>query len=167
MSVMKIPYNLVPAVALDQRREQIEVALTVAAERGWPRLAPRPIDEHASLTVACYGPSLRQTWPTLTRPILTVSGALRFLTERGVVPDYHVVMDPRRGAAEDVIAVPGVHYLMCSLCHPRAWEILEGQRVTLWHAVTDVATCYDWFGQRDPGSYTVHGEATWGSPRST
>jgi uncharacterized Rossmann fold enzyme len=52
------------------------------------------------MTIACYGPSLEDTWRQLKHPIMTVSGAHDYLVERGVIPDFHVDCDPRAHKAE-------------------------------------------------------------------
>ena len=92
MGGLKIPYALTPAVKLDQRREYAQSAIA----RKLPKLDRSPtITDQSTLSLACYGPSLRETYQQLTHPILSMSGATKFLAERGVVADYHLDMDPR------------------------------------------------------------------------
>lgn len=88
----------------------------------------------AWLSIAAYGPSLRKTWWWLKRPIMSVSGAHDFLIERGIVPDYHLDMDPREHKTQ-FIARPHkeVTYIMASVCHPKTWDALQGHKVLLWH----------------------------------
>ena len=87
---MKVPYRLVAAVENTTRHEQMRIALN----KGLPRLEAVPIDEEKSISIACYGPSLEDTWRDIKHPIISVSGALHFLTGKGIVPDYHVDCDP-------------------------------------------------------------------------
>lgn len=149
---MKIPYQLVPAMGLDHRHWQMGVAL----QQGYPFLGHTPINEEDTLSIACYGPSLRDTFPYLTRPILSVSGALHFLTARGIVPDFHVQMDPREDNLPYIEPpVPKVHYLMASVCHPRAWKLLRGHQVTLWHACSNKHETPKWLGSHHPGSEMI------------
>lgn len=161
---MKIPYALTAATKVPRRHEQMAHAIA----QGFPRLAAVPIQEGRSLSIACYGPSLEETWRDLTRPILSMSGATRFLADRGVVVDYHVDMDPRPYKAKHLEPpVDGVHYLMASVCPPETWEILKGQRVTLWHTFSgrseDGQDTYDWVARNDrPGELVVHGGSTIG-----
>lgn len=116
---MKIPYPMRAAVSSFQRHQHMLAAL--ATKR--PRVQQVPIDEARAFHVAAYGPSLRDTWRDLGRPILSMSGATRWLAERGVVPDYHVELDPRGHKLACIDPpVPGVHYLMATICAPRAWE---------------------------------------------
>ena len=151
---MKIPYTLIPAVKLDQRHRHMQIAVNL----GYPRLGHTPIDETASLSIACYGPSLVDTWMYLKPPILSVSGALHFLAARGIVPDYHVQMDPRADNTPYVDPpIPGVHYLMASVCHPSIWSILRGHNVTIWHPASDKCKTLDWLTQHDLGQPMVLG----------
>ena len=131
---MKIPYPLTAAVSPDERCAQMAHSIAIANARGYPRLQPQPIDDRQSLSIACYGPSLLETWQTIRPPILSMSGATRFLSDRGIIPDYHVDMDPRAYKANHIDPpIPGVHYLMASVCPARTWDLLKDERVTLWH----------------------------------
>jgi predicted O-methyltransferase YrrM len=130
---MDIPYKLIAAVPPQDRWMQMYHAI----QQGYPTLADHAIDDAKRLQLVCYGPSLRETWKDIdpTLPIMTVSGALKFLAERGITPTWHVQMDPRREQPRFVDPpVPGVHYLMASVCPPETWKVLQGQQVTLWHA---------------------------------
>lgn len=129
---MKVPYQLTAAVALDKRREQMRSAIA----RPLPRLQRVPC--HAgTIHIAAYGPSLRETWRELKRPIISMSGATKWLAERGVIADFHVDMDPRVNKPADVIPpVPGVTYLVASVCVPEYFDALAGEKVILWHTVS-------------------------------
>lgn len=156
---MKTPYALTPAVATDQRHEQMRLALAT----GYPRLQPVPIDESRTLSLACYGPSLQDTWKDLRPPILSMSGATRWLADRGVIADYHVDMDPRLHKTNFIDPpIDGVQYLMASVCHPKTWDLLKDQKVILWHPVSDIVKTYEWVHKHDPGQLIVHGGSTIG-----
>lgn len=155
---MKIPYKLVAAVQTDQRHGYMARAL----EAGFPRLRPVPIVDGPSLSIACYGPSLADTWKDIERPILTVSGALHFLAERGIVPDYHCDVDPRQHKVKHITPpVDGVHYIMASCCHPDAWPVLKGQKVSLIHAFSAENTP-EWVAKNDPGAFVLRPGSTVG-----
>lgn len=150
---MQIPYQLVAAVPLDQRYAQMTAA--IQHPRRFPRLAMRDIHDDRSLSIACYGPSLADTWSMLRRPILSMSGATRFLADRGLVPDYHVDMDPRAHKTRHLDPpIPGVTYLMASHCPPVTWDLLAAERVLLWHA-RHTETTYEWVQEHDPGSVVI------------
>lgn len=160
---MKVPYAMTAAVEVAQRNAQMFHAVHL----GLPRLQESPIRERDTLHMACYGPSLRDTWRELRHPIISMSGATRWLAERGVTADYHIDMDPRIEKVRDVEQpVPGVHYLIASVCRPEVFARLRGQRVTLWHTYSgrgpDGKDTYDWISENDPGELVVHGGSTVG-----
>lgn len=173
---MKVPYPMVAALSYHERCEQMSYAIAVANEREYPRLQQTPIDDTPGrvIVLACYGPSLADTWETIRdaqragAPVISMSGATRFLADRGVTADYHVDMDPRKHKAKHLDPpVPGVNYLMASVCPPATWELLKYQKVTLWHTYSgkDPATgqtTHQWVGQHDPGSIVIHGGSTIG-----
>lgn len=159
---MKIPYALTPAVPLERRYENMKAAIA----RGLPRIQRIKIDERAVMHVACYGPSLQQTWKELRHPIISMSGATKWLAARGVVADYHVDMDPRQCQLRNYEpAIVGVKYLIASVCDPVVFDALRaaGADVTLWHAVSsneqqDLA----WVAQHDDGALLIVGGSTIG-----
>jgi uncharacterized Rossmann fold enzyme len=121
-------------IPLWQRDQQIASAIA----RKLPRIAPQHEPRAESLAVACYGPSLNDTWEQLKDfpVIMSCSGAHKFLLERGVVPTYHVEVDPRRHKI-DLLGAPHleVEYLIASTCHPAYFDHLlnAGATVKLWH----------------------------------
>lgn len=156
---MKCPYPLVMACDTYKRHSQMAIAL----QYGWPRLKQVPIDERKSLTIACYGPSLADTYKDMKRPIMSMSGATQWLADHGVVPDYHVAMDPRADNVPYVVPpIHGVHYLIATVCHPSMWKALLGHEpVTLWHTYSGEET-YDWVKSMDPDQLVIRGGSTIG-----
>lgn len=155
---MKIPYNLVAALPVEIRHDYMRIAVSRISKR----LEAKPISDTDSLTIACYGPSLADTWQNIKPPIITVSGALRYLTERGIVPEYHTDCDPRQHKVKHFCPpVDGVRYLMASCCHPDAWDALQGQDVTLWHAYSADSTA-DWVRENDPRGILIRPGSTVG-----
>jgi hypothetical protein len=133
-----------------------------ALKTGFPRIKQWEIKNEKVVSIACYGPSLADTWHTITRPIISVSGALHFLAERGVIPDYHVDMDPRAHKVAHINPpVDGVHYIMASVCHQKTWEVLKGQKVTLVHLYSNPET-HDWIALNDPGELMLRPGSTVG-----
>jgi 6-hydroxymethylpterin diphosphokinase MptE-like protein len=159
---VKIPYALTPAVPLDRRYANMEAAIA----RGLPRLTGEKIDERVIASIACYGPSLADTWRELRHPIISMSGATKWLAERGVIVDYHVDMDPRPCQIRNYQPViPGVTYLIASVCDPAVFDVLAAADapVILWHTVSsnekqDLA----WVARHDDGALLVIGGSTIG-----
>ena len=86
--------------------------------------------------IVCYGPSLNDTWKQVQdfQYIFSCSGSHKFLLERGIVPTWHVEVDPRVHKVELLGPPhPGVEYLVASTCHPQYFDHLKGFKVTLWH----------------------------------
>jgi hypothetical protein len=114
------------------RDEQIKIAMTKTKERiqGYAGIRDEPI------AVVGFGPSLQSTWERVRdfKYIITCSGAHRFLIERGIIPTWHVEVDPR----EHKVTLlgdphPDVTYLPASTCHPKYFDHLAGHKVVLWH----------------------------------
>lgn len=125
------------------RDEQIKLACQRPIRRlqqyeGPPREEP--------IAVVCFGPSLRDTWEEIRnfKFIITCSGAHKFLLEKGIVPTWHVEVDPR----EHKIPLlgppdPRVEYLPASTCHPKYFDHLgDGPNVVLWHVFSDDTEAY-------------------------
>jgi uncharacterized Rossmann fold enzyme len=88
------------------------------------------------IAVVGLGPSLKDTWEKIKdfKYIMTCSGSHQFLLERGIVPTYHVDVDPRPHKV-DLMGKPhkDVKYLIASCCHPKMFDHLDGHDVSLWH----------------------------------
>ena len=93
----------------------------------------------ARLALVCLGPSLVTEWEKIRDfdHVMTCSGAHKFLIDRGIVPTYHVEVDPRSHKI-DLMGNPHpeVEYLISSCCHPALFDHLEGHDVKLWHVYT-------------------------------
>jgi uncharacterized Rossmann fold enzyme len=119
-------------ISPDIREDQIRISISCVQGRFEPakELSNEP------LAVVCYGPSLRKTWQELKKfkNIITCSGAHKFLIDRGIIPTWHVDLDPREHKVQ-MLGEPhkDVQYLMASTCHPKMWEKLEGFNLKLWH----------------------------------
>jgi len=97
------------------------------------------------IAVVGFGPSLVETWEQIRdfKYIITCSGSHRFLLERGIVPNWHVEVDPR----PHKVALLGpphadVEYLVASTCHPEYFDHLGGFNVVLWHIFADEPDTY-------------------------
>lgn len=90
--------------------------------------------------LACFGPSLKDTWPALAlakamgEDVFTVSGAHDFLIARGVIPMAHMDCDPRPHKARMMNPCHRVRYWIASCVSPEYVEKLKGHDVCLWHS---------------------------------
>lgn len=141
------------AIPLWLRDEQIKLAIARTAGR----IAPSYDLRTAPIAVVCFGPSLADTWERAREfpYIITCSGAHRFLVERGVIPTWHVEVDPR---AHKVALIgppqPSVEYLIASTCHPAVFDHLDGFNVKLWHVFDNAE---DGLRTLPPGEWALTG----------
>lgn len=112
--------------------EQMLANARVNLARRLPVIKPFPA--HGTvLSVAGGGPSLADTWQDLKGAVAAVNGSLAFLVDKGVTPWGCAVMDPGQHMKDVVPRVPGVHYLIASVCDPSLFDHLEGLDVGIWH----------------------------------
>jgi len=129
---MTVQIDLKPGISPDRMVENIRSAL----KRGLRELpACKPHGE--SLAVAAGGPSLSDTYGILQNQghIAAVNGSLKFLLDRGIVPEFCGVLDASPHMADVVVADSRVRYLVASNCDPSLFDILlnAGCRVWIWH----------------------------------
>lgn len=120
-------------VTNEQRDRQIGESVGRTANR----LVPVSGTQFPPLQIACFGPSLRDTWKEIRPgcPIMTCSGAHKFLRSHNTIPNYQVEADPRQHKV-DLIGNPNklTVYLIASQCHPKLWDHLQDFNPILWHA---------------------------------
>lgn len=129
--------NVVYCIPNYLRNEQVRVNMRLVQDRLAPSDAgitynPKPI------AVVGFGPSLKDTWEQVRefKTIISCSGSHKFLIERGIVPTYHVEVDPR---IHKITLLgdphPDVHYLPCSAVHPDYVRHLlkHNAKISLWH----------------------------------
>ena len=139
------------------RDEQVRIAIKKVPGRVVPYEGLR----EDPVAVVGFGPSLKATVEEVRgfKYIISCSGAHRFLIERGIIPTWHVEVDPRDhkigllGPAD-----PRVTYLPSSTSHPKYLDhVLDsGASVLLWHVFTNEEE-----GSRiiPPGEWMVTGGA--------
>lgn len=126
------PTNVEYCIPTWLRDEQIKRAIARPIKR---------IKEHHALrtdpiALVCYGPSLNDTWEEIKRfkYVMSCSGAHKFLIERGIVPTWHVEVDPRAHKVQLIGPPhPDVEYLIASTCHAAVFDHLKDYNVSLWH----------------------------------
>jgi len=142
---------VIHGVLPELRKANIAHAVTL----GLPRLHGRPFGSD-SLSIVCFGPSLKDTWRHIRRPFMTVSGAHDFMLAHGFRPDYHVQCDPREHKAKFLTHPQRkTKYLLASTCHPKVFEALQDHDVTLWH-LGEPETA-DWIREKAPGEEMIGG----------
>lgn len=131
----KVPVKY--CVDLWVRDEQMKLAIS----RVSARIKPAATTSDVPAAIVGFGPSLNQTWEKLRdfKVIFSCSGSHKFLVERGVIPTYHVDVDPRAHKVE-LLGTPhkDVQYLIASACSPKLFDALQGYDVRLWHIFANV-----------------------------
>ncbi len=87
------------------------------------------------------GPSLEDTLETIRSmkssgaKIYALNNTAKFLSERGIKPDYQVIIDPRPDNVAFLEKPWAGEVLLCSQCHPDLFDQAEriGYPVRLWH----------------------------------
>jgi len=91
------------------------------------------------IALVSFGPSLQDTWEEIRnfKYVMTCSGAHPFLIERGIVPNWHIAVDPLPGNTVKLIGQPhlDVEYLIASTCNPDVLDHLKDYNVKLWHVL--------------------------------
>jgi len=88
------------------------------------------------IAVVGFGPSLQETWERIRgfKWMISTSGAHRFLIDRGIIPTWHIEVDPRKHKIKLLGEPhPEVTYLPASTVHPSYLDHLAGHKVELWH----------------------------------
>jgi uncharacterized Rossmann fold enzyme len=130
------------------------------------------IPEHEGMAMIVGGaPSLNDELKNLRTHknrggvIFAMNGTHDWLIERGIVPDFHVLLDARQ---ENVQFVQKPHkdvtYLVAAQCHPDIFDALEGHKVTMWAACFDTREQESDLCTKFPGKpiFMVGGGATVG-----
>lgn len=92
------------------------------------------------VSIVGSGPSLKDNWQKIAEvggDIIACNAACQFLLERGVVPDYMFCFDADPLMLEFITPNPDITYLMASRCPPKAFDMLKGFDVVVWHAGGD------------------------------
>lgn len=117
----------------DAQRDK-QMAYAIANIKG--RVEPGPDRGDKSVAIVCYGPSLRDEWQNIKNYdyVISCSGAHKFLIDKGIIPNWHVDVDPRRHKIE-LLGTPhkDVEYLLASAIHPDYVDLIKNYNVKLWH----------------------------------
>src|SRR5688572_7355831 len=109
--------NISYCIPTELRDEQIKI--NVKKVKG--RLEPDPTLKEDPVAIVAFAPSLNETWEELRKfkYIITCSGAHKFLIERGIIPTWHVDLEPREHKIK-LLGEPhkDVQYLIASTIHP-------------------------------------------------
>lgn len=89
------------------------------------------------VSIAGFGPSLKDTYTQLTGDIWACNGAHDWLIGKGIIPKFGMFWDAGDMIHKFVHPHPEVTYLVASRCHRSVFDALEGANVIVWHAAGD------------------------------
>jgi len=109
---------------------------------GLPQAMPYEVNGEV-VALVCGGPSLNDTVDELVEAawlgakVVAVNGAYQWCVDRNIPPSAMVMLDAREFNTRFLrTPVPDCHYLLASSCHPKAFDICRGRKVTLWHVLS-------------------------------
>jgi FkbM family methyltransferase len=127
--------NIAYCIPIELRDEQIKINIRKVKDRLEPKTGELMQDPVA---IVCFAPSLIDTWEELRKfkYIMTCSGAHKFLVEKGIIPTWHVELEPRPHKVK-MLGIPQkeTEYLIASTIHPNYLDYLNehNAKVRLWH----------------------------------
>lgn len=102
--------------------------------RNLPQFKPAPAHGRR-LDVCGFAPSIKDTWHEAIGDVLTISGSHGLMLSKGVIPKFHLEVDPRDDKTPYITPPHSdVEYLLASVCHPKMFECVEGFKCTQWHS---------------------------------
>lgn len=138
--------GLVPAdfeFMINTEREVVASNIRRACARPLPWLEIRRPRTGAAAIVG-GGPSLQRMLEELRAKaaagteVFAVNGAFGYLVERGIVPDWHLIIDARPENAKFIVSAPKRGFLLASQCAPETFDrAAEIASVTVVHMNTD------------------------------
>jgi uncharacterized Rossmann fold enzyme len=93
-----------------------------------------------AVAIVGSGPSLKANWKELSKfkgDILACNAAYQFLLERGITSNYMMCFDADPLMLEFITPHKEIIFLLASRCPTKAFEMLEGCNVVMWHAAGD------------------------------
>ena len=96
--------------------------------------------QSGAVAVVGSGPSLKQGWKKLRHfkgDIIACNAACQFLLGKGITPKYMFCFDADPLMLEFMMPHPDITYLLGSRCPPKAFELIKGCKLSIWHAGGD------------------------------
>lgn len=120
--------------------EQIDGNIKSALKRNYISFMEFAGRQKGAVSVVGSGPSLKKNWRRLRKfkgDIIACNAACQFLLGKGIVPKYMMCFDADPLMLEFITPHPEIIYLLASRCPPKAFDMLEGCKVCIWHAAGD------------------------------
>lgn len=113
----------------------IRSQLKFNVQRNLPWLKLQPLKERP-LAIVAGGPSLKERYKDIKfqYDILSLNNTYGFLKDRGIRPEYWMLLDARKENLDFVrnVANPNTMHFLAAQCHPSVYDYLEGFKTTLY-----------------------------------
>lgn len=120
---------------IDDEQRDKQIAYSTANISG--RIEPHgDRGDDDTIAIVCFGPSLKDEWEKIRdyKYVMTCSGAHKYLIDRGIIPNWHVDVDPRPHKIKLLGSPhPDVEYLLASAVNPNYVDLIKNYNVKLWH----------------------------------
>ena len=93
-----------------------------------------------AVAVVGSGPSLKANWQRLRKfsgDIIACNAACQFLLAKGITPRYMFCFDADPLMLEFMTPHADITYLLASRCPPKAFDLIKGCKLVIWHANGD------------------------------
>lgn len=120
--------------------EQIDSNIEANLDRSYTPFNGLLSSKTGAVAVVGSGPSLKANWERLKNfkgDILACNASFQFLLGKGITPKYMMCFDADPLMLEFMTPHPAAIYLLASRCPTKAFELVEGCNVVMWHAAGD------------------------------
>lgn len=134
-----------------------------ALKRGLPELVPAMCAHDGTFVIVGSGPSLPDHIEELReerkkrRPICAINGALGFIHEKGVTPEFFLTVDPRPMPQNLKMRPEDTIYLLASRVNPETFDAVKDRKVVMWHSWSVQEECDELKGRLTIGGGTTSG----------
>ena len=134
-----LPLKLVPSLA----NTDDDIARNIKHALGIEYLSFQQLlgTKTGAVAVVGSGPSLKANWRKLrdfSGDIIACNAACQFLLAKGITPQYMFCFDADPLMLEFMTPHADITYLLASRCPPKAFELIKGCKLSIWHANGDM-----------------------------
>lgn len=132
MQVIDINVPIETSYCIDEHQRDLNVKYSISQISN--RVVPGDLKTD-SIAVVCYGPSLLKEWDKIKKYkyIMTCSGGHDFLIEKGIIPTWHIEVDPRPHKVDLITPHSQVEYLLASAVNKNYIDACKDYNTKLWH----------------------------------
>lgn len=92
-------------------------------------------ERNGPVSIVGSGPSLARNYKDVVGDVIACNSAHDFLVSKGVIPKFAMIWDANPVMEKILRPHKDVTYLIASRCHPSVFDLLNGYKVLVWHAL--------------------------------